>query len=70
MEYAKDMIFNVKYDNGTNIIRLKKEGYFKRLTTRIYENKFILTVLALVMVLATVDTILITSFIGLLSKLG
>lgn len=69
MEYAKDMIFNIKYDDNSNIIRLKREGAFRRLLTKIYENKFILTILGITLILVIADTVLVSSFIQLLSKI-
>lgn len=69
MEYAKDVIFNVKYDNGSNIIRLKREGHLKRFLSKIYENKLILTVLILTIILIIADTVLVSSFIKILSTL-
>ncbi len=69
MEYAKDVVFNIKYDSDSNIIRLKREGAFKRFLTKLYENKFILTILGLTVVLVVTDTVLVTSFIKILSVL-
>jgi len=69
MEYTKDMIFNIKYDDNSQVIRLKKENCFRRMLMRVCENKFILTILGLTTLLIAIDTVFVTTFIKILSTL-
>ena len=57
MEYTKDMIFNVKYDDKGDKLKRKPVSII---------NRFIGIILALIGILTIVDFVLITSFVKLL----
>ena len=65
MEYAKDIIYNLKYDKLVN----KNQSRTSRLIKKIKKNKLIILSITLLMVLIIFDYFLIKSFIKLLMVL-
>ena len=65
MEYAKDIIYNLKYDKLVN----KNQSRTSRLIQKIKKNKLIILSITLLMVLIIFDYFLIKSFIKLLMVL-
>ena len=65
MEYAKDMIYNLKYDKLVN----KNQSRTSRLIQKIKKNKLIILSITLLMGLIIFDYFLIKSFIKLLMVL-
>ena len=66
MEYAKDEVFDIHYDEDQNRIYVKKQ---KRMLELIKKNKFIVSIVVLALTLSIVDSILISQFIRLLSTI-
>ena len=65
MEYAKDIIYNLKYDKLVN----KNQSRTSRLIQKIKKNKLIILSITLLMRLNIFDYFLIKSFIKLLMVL-
>ena len=65
MEYAKDIIYNLKYDKLVN----KNQSRTRRLIQKIKKNKLIILSITLLMGLIIFDYFLIKSFIKLLMVL-
>lgn len=65
MEYAKDIIYNLKYDKLVN----KNQSRTSRLIQKIKKNKLIILSITLLMGLIISDYFLIKSFIKLLMVL-
>ena len=65
MEYAKDIIYNLKYDKLVN----KNQSRTSRLIQKIKKNKLIILSIPLLMGLIIFDYFLIKSFIKLLMVL-
>ncbi|CDD16619.1 MAG: hypothetical protein ACLUF5_06885 [Clostridia bacterium] len=65
MEYAKDIIYNLKYDKLVN----KNQSRTSRLIQKIKKNKLIILSITLLMGLIIFDYFLIKSFIKLLMVL-
>jgi hypothetical protein len=65
MEYAKDIIYNLKYDKLVN----KNQSRTSRLIQKIKKNKLIILSITLLMGLMIFDYFLIKSFIKLLMVL-
>lgn len=63
MEYTKDLILNVRYDETTNTIKLKKN----RWTSRLKKNKTIISFVFIAISLMVLDVFLLTNFVHLLS---
>lgn len=69
MEYTKDLIFDVHYDNVNNPINLKKNKWTSRVIKKIKQHKIITGVVSAAMFLFVIDGILIINFIKLLERL-
>ncbi len=67
MGYTKDMIFDISYNDDTQIVRLKKERGYKKILDSICENKFIIVTLLLTFLLIVIDLIFVVNFINILS---
>lgn len=65
MEYAKDEIFNIKYENE-EVIRKDRTS---SLVSAIQENKFIKLVIGMTLILCVANFICIYNFFSILSKL-
>lgn len=69
MEYTKDVIFNVKYGQGVQTIKLKERKYIRNLLNIYNNNKFIINTLGLTTILVAIDIWMVSSFINLLLTL-
>lgn len=67
MEYTKDVIFNIKYLKNNVRIGTKIHNIMDKLLSIIKQNKFILSIMAVLIILISVDIILVNSFIALLA---
>ena len=66
MEYTKDMIFNVRYGEGVQSIKLKDRKFIKKLLNIYINNKFIFIILSLTTILIILDLWMVSNFIDLL----
>lgn len=66
MEYAKDEIFNIRYNEFTNKLELGKK---KRIVDFIKKHKFMSMVIATTIVAIGIDSVLIYQFFSLLSTI-
>lgn len=69
MEYTKDMTFNLKYTNDIEKIKDKKRKIKNKIIYILKKNKFIITVLVILVNLIILDVILVNSFINILNML-
>ncbi len=69
MGYTKDMIFDISYNDDTQIVRLKKERGYRKVLVSICENKFIIFTLLLTFLLVVIDLIFVVNFINILSMI-
>ncbi len=69
MEYAKDIIFNVKYDEVKNTIGIKNRKWTSRFKGKIKKHKIISVAIISLIIAIIGDCILITSFINLWGQL-
>ena len=69
MEYTKDMIFDISYNDETQIVRLKRERVCKKILNIICENKFITATLSLAFLLVVIDLIFVVNFINILAMI-
>jgi len=69
MEYTKDLILNVRYDEVNNILNVKNPNFFKRVINKIKKNKIISISLITALIFITIDSILLLNFINILSKI-
>jgi len=69
MEYAKDVIFNVKYAGKVETIKLRNRKWTSKLVKIYNENKFIIITLLLTTILVALDFFMVSNFISLLMQL-
>ena len=69
MEYTKDMIFNIKYNEENNCIEIVDKRFTKRMQKFFKNNKAISIITLISMGLIIWDIALISNFINLLTKL-
>ena len=68
MEYAKDEIFNIKYNETLDRLELKNKKWTNRIKIRSYN--IIIIILILLIFLSSIDFYLIYSFMKILTQTG
>lgn len=68
MEYTKDVIFNVRYGEGVQTIKLKERKFIKKLIKIYNNNKFIFITLSFTTILIILDLWMVSNFINLLVR--
>lgn len=69
MEYTKDLIFNVRYNEVKNTIEVNKNKWTSRLINKIKKHKIITVFISMATILTLIDAILMANFINLIEKL-
>ena len=67
MEYTKDIIFSVKYNEEKDCLELKNSGKFEKIHDLIKRNKAISIIVSTCLIVW--DIILINNFINLLNEI-
>ncbi len=66
MEYTKDLIARVRYDEVNNRIYVQNKSRVKKLLKKMKKHKIITTSIVLFFILAMIDGMLVFHFINLL----
>lgn len=66
MEYTKDIILNLKYTNDMNKIKQNNKKIKNKVIKIVKNNKFIITVLIILISLIILDVVLVNSFMNIL----
>ena len=69
MEYAKDEIFNITYNESADRLQIKKEKKTSKLWNKIKKHKFISMIFLLFFIFSVINIILINYFMAVLQKL-
>lgn len=69
MEYAKDEIFQIRYNTGLKRLEMGEENWTSRLGKKMKRHKLLTVVIVSLCVFATVNMIMIGSFIRILQNL-
>lgn len=69
MEYAKDEIFQIKYNTKLNRLEMGKESWTSRVTKKIRNHKLLTTTMIAFFIFATLNMVMIYSFMKILEKL-
>ena len=69
MEYAKDIILKIRYQNNTEKIKEKVKDWTSSIIKMVKENKFILSILTITSILIISDFVLVSNFIDLMITL-
>ena len=63
MEYTKDLILNIRYDESSNTLRLKAPKWTSKLIQKIKKHKLVVTTLAIFL------TFVVTNFMHILQSI-
>ncbi|MCI8759721.1 MAG: hypothetical protein HFJ34_01115 [Clostridia bacterium] len=69
MEYAKDEIFQIRYHTDLNRLEMRKDNWTSRLGKRMKRHKLLTVAIVSLCVFATVNIIMIGSFMRILQNL-
>ena len=66
MEYTKDLILNIRYDESSNTLRLKAPKWTSTLIQKIKKHKLAVTACAIFLTFVVMDVMLVTNFMHIL----
>ena len=66
MEYAKDEIFQIQYNEKLNQLQVKQERWTSKIYKKIKTHKFIITIIMAFIMFSTINLIMINSFFKIL----
>lgn len=69
MEYAKDEIFQIRYNSQLNRLELGHERIMKRAIKKIKKNKLLSTIIFSFILFSIINVIMIYNFLYILQKL-
>lgn len=69
MEYAKDEIFQIKYNTKLNRLEMEKENWTNKFAKKMRNHKLLTTTIIAFFMFATLNMVMIYSFIRILEKL-
>ena len=68
MEYAKDEVFQIRYNTKLNRLESKEENWTSRLVKKIKSHKLLTSSIIAFLLLATANVVMIGSFIKILQN--
>lgn len=69
MEYAKDEIFQIKYNTKLNRLEMGKENWTSKFVKKMRSHKLLTTTIIAFFMFATLNMVMIYSFMRILEKL-
>lgn len=69
MEYAKDEIFNIRYNAKKDMLQIKNNKIFSKISKAIRKHKFMTTVVSAFLIFSCLNIIMIFSFFNILQNL-
>ena len=66
MEYAKDEVFQIRYNTRLDRLQIKEKGFFNWLRRMVKRHKLLTTVVISFTVFAVVNVVMIVSFMRIL----
>lgn len=69
MEYAKDEIFQIKYNTKLNRLEMQKESWTSQIAKKIRGHKLLTTTIIAFFMFATLNMVMIYSFMKILERL-
>lgn len=67
MEYTKDLILNIRYDESSNTLHLKASKWTSKLAEKIRKHRLVVTTLAIFLIFVVMDVMLVTNFMHILA---
>lgn len=68
MEYAKDEVFQIRYNTKLNRLEMKGEKWTGRLVKKIKEHKLLASSIVAFLLLATINMVMIGNFMRILQN--
>ena len=69
MEYAKDEIFQVRYNTKLNRLEMKGESWTSRIAKKMKRHKLLTTTIIAFFMFATINLLMISSFMKILQNI-
>ena len=69
MEYAKDEIFQIRYNTKLNRLEMKGENWTSRFGKKVKRHKLLTTIIIAFFMFATLNIVMICSFMKILHNL-
>lgn len=69
MEYAKDEIFQIRYNTKLDQLEMKRENWTSRLSKKVKRHKLLTTTIIAFFMFATINLIMISSFMKILQNI-
>lgn len=69
MEYAKDEIFQIRYNTKLDRLEMKRENWTSRLSKKIKRHILLTTTIIAFFMFATINLIMISSFMKILQNI-
>ena len=69
MEYTKDLILNICYDESSNTLRFKAPKWTGKLIKKIKKHKLAVIICAIFLTFVIMDVILVTNFMHILQSI-
>ncbi len=66
MEYAKDEVFQIRYNTKLNRLQIKEESWTSKLFRKVKKHKLITTTIIAFIMFSTINLLMIYHFINLL----
>ena len=68
MEYTKDLILNIRYDESSNTLNLGSLKWTSKLIQKIKKHKLAVTTCAIFLTFVVADVMLVTNFMRILTE--
>ena len=68
MEYAKDEVFQIRYNTKLNRLEMREESLINRLVKKVKRHKLITIVMVVLVLLTVADVVMISSFAKVLQN--
>ena len=69
MEYAKDEIFQIRYNTKLNRLQIGNESWTSKIHRKIKKHKLLTTIIVALIMFSIANIIMIYNFIGILQNL-
>lgn len=69
MEYAKDEIFQIRYNTKLNRLQIKQESWTSKIYKKIKNHKLLTTIIICLLIFSTANIIMIYNFIEILQSI-
>ena len=66
MEYAKDEVFQIRYNTKLNRLQIKEEKWTSKFYKKIKRHKFITAIIITFILFSTINIVMINSFMRIL----